>query len=195
MGDEDAPTGVAPTSVVEAVEAEPATAWSEDDGEDWPRQRSWWPVLAVAAVSLAVVGIAIGAAYETLRGQPATTPPAAEVTTTVVSTAPEPTVEPTFKADVPDAGTLKPPPPPPSPTVVLTPLDAQFLAALRKDGFEFSNSAGVLQDAALVCKKLRSGVDLPEISQQMADETPLDVGSAHVFASEVLLTYPSCHMP
>lgn len=194
MGDEDAPTGVAPTDVAERVEVEPLEAWSLDDGEEWPAQRSWWPVLAVVAVSLAVVGIAIGAAYETLRGQPAATPPTAEVTTTVVSTAPEPTAAPTFKTDVPDAGTLEPPRPTPPPPV-LTPLDTQFLAALRKDGFEFSNSAGVLQDAALVCKKLRSGVDLPEISQQMADETPLDVGSAHIFASEVLLTYPSCHMP
>lgn len=196
MGDEDAPTGVAPTELAEPVVLDDVTAWSLDDGEDWPVQRSWRPVVLAVAGSVAAVGVAAGVAIGYLSGgdstsAPATTPATTAVTTTVVTTTPA-----TLKTDVPDAHPIETPTPTVTVPVVLTALDEQFLNTLTgKWGFNIANPTIAIQNAALVCKRLRSGIDLPQISQEMAAATEYDLRSAHIFASEVVLNYPSCHMP
>lgn len=204
MGDEsedDAPTSYAPTELGAAIEeTEAVTAWSLDDGEDWPTSR-WTPrlitTLALAA-SLVLLAGAGALAYWSMQrpvlGDVAMLTPGDELT----GTAPD------FDAET---GFPDPPPPPtatvtverPAPEVVpvvLTALDERFLSTLTgKWGFNIVNPSIAIQNAALVCQRLRSGIDLPEISQEMAAATEYDVRSAHIFASEVLLTYPTCHMP
>lgn len=201
MGDDEAPTEFAG---VATDDTELAYAWSADDGEEWqPPRRSWRPVIAAVAASLFVAGVAGGIAVEHLRPEPVVV-----VADTPVRAAPEPepTVAPKPTTTMPRAGwregspnaqTIEPPRPTVAVPVVLTPLDEQFLSILTgKWGFNIVNPSIAIQNAALVCKRLRSGIDLPQISQEMAAAaTEYDVRSSHIFASEVLTTYPTCHMP
>jgi hypothetical protein len=91
MGD-GAPTGMAPTELGGAIDSTEAhTAWSLDDGEDWPPQRRLTPgritVLAVAAsVILVATAAVVGFVYLRHREEPA--PGAATPTSTVGATSP-----------------------------------------------------------------------------------------------------------
>ncbi|BBX67825.1 hypothetical protein MPSYJ_12860 [Mycolicibacterium psychrotolerans] len=63
MGDagaDDAPTGIAPTELGEAIdETEAHTAWSLDDTRDEPQRRSRW--IVACAMAAAAVAVAISA--------------------------------------------------------------------------------------------------------------------------------------
>jgi hypothetical protein len=64
-GDDAAPTGVAPTELGSAVEETQAhTAWSLDDGEDWPTQRLTpdritWLVVVGTGIMIAVASTVV----------------------------------------------------------------------------------------------------------------------------------------
>jgi len=119
--DDDAPTGVAPTELSATINETEAqhTAWSLDDGEDWPPQRRLTPgritVLAVAAsVALVAVATVVAFVYLRHREEPApsvATPTSATPTSTVASTAPPLATT-----------TLAAPPPPTSPSQPPTPV-------------------------------------------------------------------------
>lgn len=109
MGDEgeDAPTGIAPTELgaaaVEGTEAH--TAWSLDEGEDWP-PRGLTPgritALAIAG-ALVLIGGAAAVAFVYLRDRDESTPTEAAPTSSAIATTSPP---------APTATQAAPPPPP-----------------------------------------------------------------------------------
>ncbi|OBC04453.1 hypothetical protein A5784_12825 [Mycobacterium sp. 852013-50091_SCH5140682] len=119
--DDDAPTGVAPTELGGAInETEAHTAWSLDDGEDWPPQRRLTPgritVLVVAAsVALVAVAVVIAFVYLRHRAEPPTGVTAAPTSTEVATTPPSPTETP--------APATPPPSPSQPPAPVTLPMD------------------------------------------------------------------------
>jgi hypothetical protein len=123
VGD-DAPTGVAPTELGAAInETEAHTAWSLDDGEDWPQRRltpGRITVLAVAAsVALVAVASVVAFAYLRHREEPApsvATPTSTTPSSTVLATSAPPVATP-------------PAPPPPTRSQPPTPV------TLRMDGY------------------------------------------------------------
>ncbi|HKP44688.1 hypothetical protein [Mycobacterium sp.] len=124
MGDEGedaAPTGVAPTELGSAIEeTEAHTAWSLDDGEDWPEQRltpariTWM----VVAGSVVVIAVASTVAWMVLhdRSEPAAGP----VPTSSVQ--PMPPSTPVAASPSPSSTALPPRPQPAAP--VTLPMDA-----------------------------------------------------------------------
>lgn len=95
-----------------------------------------------------------------------------------------------FTAPTPEAETIESPPPPPRPQ--LTALDFEFLRKAHADGFTGS-ADDLIASAVSVCLDLRHGKDLPEISQELSGRNDLTPDQAHLFASEVFMTYPTCH--
>lgn len=190
---------------VAEMHTESVEAWSLDDAaEDYPAtgswadpERRWTPrrvtILAVVA-SVAVLGTAAGVVVWQLRTErPVSTTHVVVATatvTTVVPEPPKPTPAPTVRAAAPSA-VQKVPPPPPQP-LRLTELDYLFMQKVRADGFTGSTD-DLIHDAAKICYDLQHGKDLPEISQDMAAHRNVTPDQAHLFASEVFLTYPTCH--
>lgn len=111
--DDDAQTGEAPTELGATInETEAHTAWSLDDGEEWPPQRRLTPgritLLAVAA-SVALVAVAVVVAFVYLRHREKPAPSVATPTsTTPTSTA--------LATSPPPVATTQPPALPPTPS-------------------------------------------------------------------------------
>lgn len=196
MGDDDAPTGIAPTEL-----AEPHTAWSLDDGEDWePPRRSWRPVIAAVVASLFVVGVAGGIAVDHLRPEPvaiaADTPVhAAPEPEPTAAPAPKPTA--TFVADVPDARKLIPPPPAQVPVTTPSEYDPAFLMNMKAKGWAISDPALMAMRAHQVCGELQRGTPPDYVVQQVLKTagggySQQDVFLAQQFVSTVMSTYPDC---
>lgn len=122
--DDDAQTREAPTELGATIsETEAHTAWSLDDGEDWPPQRRLTPgritLLAVAA-SVALVAVAVVVAFVYLRHREERAPSVATLTsTTPTSTA--------LATSPPPVATTQPPALPPTrsqpPAPVTLPMD------------------------------------------------------------------------
>jgi hypothetical protein len=196
MGDDDAPTGIAPTQLAEAPDEH--TAWSLDDGEDWePPRRSWRPVILAVVASLFVVGVAGGIAAEHLRPEPV-----AIVADTPVRAAPEP--EPTavpkptpttpmpragWREGSPNAQTMRPPPPP---KPVIVDYDANLLHNLRTSGWVIWNDAALVKQAHAICGALRDGSH-PDVVWQVFDaQTDYSAADSRFLVEESMLTYPNC---
>ncbi|WP_111509849.1 DUF732 domain-containing protein [Mycobacterium kyogaense] len=134
-GEDDAPTGLAPTELGAAVdETEAHAAWSLDDGEDWEPPRRLTPgritaiavgVSAVVIASAAAVSAVklIGAVEPNVSGQPLPSHPAASAPPS------------TTPAALPPALTSSTPPPGPQ----LDATDAAYVAELRSYGVPVSD--------------------------------------------------------
>lgn len=109
--DDNAPTAMAPTELGALInETEAQTAWSLDDGDDWPPHRHLTPrritVLAVAtSVTLVAVAVVVALVYLRHREAPAPSP----ATPTSMAVAPVP---PSAATSAPPAVTRNQPPPP-----------------------------------------------------------------------------------
>jgi hypothetical protein len=107
--DDDAPTGVAPTELGATInETQARTAWSLDDGEDWPppprRLTPEWITFIAVAASIALVAVAAVVAFVYLRQ--GAVPASSVVTSTSTALA----------TSVPPEATTQPPAPAPAPT-------------------------------------------------------------------------------
>lgn len=210
MTTDDAPTGVAPTDLVELAEAEAHTAWSQDYDDEWesPR-RSWRPVIAAVVASLFVAGVAGGIAVDHLRPEPvaivADMPSVAAPSVAPEPTAPKPTATATFTADVPAAKTMRPPPPPPPPPRVLPTgvaptrlpdlagYNDEFMIILKRNGWTIWNSSLMVQRGHSTCSMLRDGEPRDLISRKlMGVEPQLTYQMAYAFTQIVTASYPNC---
>jgi hypothetical protein len=180
--------------------------------EEYPTTRRLSPSRitgAAVAASLAAVAVAGVLGWQHLQRDGTV-----EAAPSMVSAAPMTTTEvPTVEAEAPPSPTVvtittvikqvppgwlpttaKQAPPPVAQEPTMTAYDRQFLQNLQtRWGFKIANATITLNNAAVVCRELQQGKDLPEISQELADSTEMDVTQGHIFASEALLIYPDCH--
>lgn len=202
MGEDDAPTGLAPTELGVVEETEAHTAWSLDDDWEEPARGSWRVVVAAVVGSLAVV-VAAGAVAVIHMRQPTLgvvsfVPPSVEV-----STGPRPSFDPA--TGFPD------PPPPPTATVTverpaqvapvlpahsgysdaeMAAFDRQFLARMS-EVWRIDDPGLMTLRAHQVCVDFAQGVPAEVIYQKL-----LNLGSsgdeAVTFMNVTTQTYPDC---
>jgi hypothetical protein len=198
-----------PTELAGVAEmgTEAVEAWST--AEDYPLtgswedpERRWTPArittLAVAA-GVAVIAAAGGAIWWQLqREQPVHTTHVVVATETATAVAPEPpkppppsTVTQTVQAPAPtrppSAADIARADPGPTPAQ-----DAYFLDLVRGDGWNVTNGPLAISKAHEFCRKLRSGVDVGVLNQQIARDSGYGYDTALMFTTDAMQAYPGC---
>lgn len=154
MGDEDAPTGVAPT-VLGVVEDN--TAWALDDVEDEPPKprRVLAGVFVGAALAAAVGGLAVAV-------------------TLAMKVDDRPTPQAPVQAVVKPSRTI---------TLTQPDQDTAFLMELDKTGIMYDTAGAAVHNAAVVCKAVASGRSESQVVESFAEFREMGPAEAAPFVA------------